>query len=53
MSAHGKGGKQRSVALPHQALKMIVEYLTSNGPVSRASDPLIKKQDGSGNALSY
>jgi site-specific recombinase XerD len=41
------------VALPHQALKIIVEYLASNSPVSRASDPLIRKQDGSGDALSY
>ena len=49
----GKGGKQRSVALPPQALTIIVEYLASIGPLSRASDPLIKKQDGSGNALSY
>jgi integrase/recombinase XerC len=49
----GKGGKQRSVALPHQALTIIGEYLASNGSVSRASDPLIRKQDGSGNALSY
>ena len=41
------------MALPHQALKIIVEYLASNGPVSRASDPLIRKKDGSGDALSY
>jgi integrase len=49
----GKGGKQRSVALPPQALKIITEYLTGNGAVPRASDPLIRKQDGSGEALSY
>ena len=49
----GKGGNQRSVALPHQALTIIVEYLASNGPVSRASDPFIRTQDGSGEALSY
>ncbi len=49
----GKGGKQRSVALPPQALKIITEYLTSNGAVPQASDPLIRKQDGSGEALSY
>jgi site-specific recombinase XerC len=42
----GKGGKQRSVALPSQALKIIAEYLTSTGAVPRASDPLIRKQDG-------
>ena len=49
----GKGGKQRSVALPPQALKIITEYLTSNGAAPQASDPLIRKQDGSGEALSY
>ena len=49
----GKGGKQRSVALPPQALQIITEYLASNGAVPRASDPLIRKQDGSGEALSY
>jgi hypothetical protein len=49
----GKGGKQRSVALPPQALKIIAEYPTSNGAVPRASDPLIRKQDGSDEALSY
>ena len=51
----GKGGKQRSVALPPQALKIVSEYLTSNGNGStlRTSDPLIRKEDGSGEALSY
>jgi site-specific recombinase XerD len=49
----GKGGKQRSVALPPQALKIITEYLTSDGSVARASDPLIHKQDGTDDALSY
>jgi site-specific recombinase XerD len=28
----GKGGKQRSVALPAQALKIITEYLASDDP---------------------
>jgi integrase/recombinase XerD len=49
----GKGGKQRSVALPPQALRIVSEYVTSNGSTLRASDPLIRKQDGSGEALSY
>ena len=49
----GKGGKQRSVALPGKALKIVSEYLASNGSTLRASDPLIRKEDGSGEALSY
>jgi site-specific recombinase XerD len=39
--------------VPPQALKIIIQYLTSNGAVPRASDPLICKQGGSGDALSY
>jgi len=34
-------------------LKIITEYLTSNGAMLRPSDPLIRKEDGSGEALSY
>ncbi len=49
----GKGGKQRSVALPPQALKIIAGYLTGNGSLPRPSDPLIRKEDGNGEALSY
>ena len=39
----GKGGKQRSVALPAKALKIVSEYLASNGSTLRASDPLISQ----------
>ena len=49
----GKGGKQRSGALPPQALKIITEYLTSNAAAPRASVRLIRKHDGSGEARSY
>jgi len=49
----GKGSKQRSVALPPQALKLITAYLASNGNLPTPSDPLIRKEDGSGDGLSY
>jgi site-specific recombinase XerC len=49
----GKGRKQRSVALPPQALKLITTYLASNGTLPKPSDPLIRKEDGSGDGLSY
>jgi len=54
----GKGQKQRSVMLPRQALEIVRHYQTSNG-ASRNGDgshpdaPLIRKEDGSGEALSY
>jgi site-specific recombinase XerD len=41
------------VALPTQALKLITAYLTSNDTLSKPSDPLIRKEDGSGDGLSY
>lgn len=46
----GKGGKQRSVALPRQTLELIGTYLAADGG---STDPLIRKEDGSGTALSY
>ena len=49
----GKGSKQRSVALPPQALKLITAYLASNDKLVKPSDPLIRKEDGSGDGLSY
>jgi site-specific recombinase XerC len=49
----GKGQKQRSVALPRQALEIVRLYLASNGHDVRAEVPLIRKEDGSGEALSY
>jgi site-specific recombinase XerC len=49
----GKGQKQRSVALPRQALEIVRLYLASNGHEVRAEVPLIRKEDGSGQALSY
>jgi integrase/recombinase XerC len=49
----GKGQKQRSVALPRQALEIVRLYLASNGHEVRAEVPLIRKEDGSGEALSY
>lgn len=49
----GKGGKQRSVALPRQALAIINDYLTHCTPPPRTDQPLIRKQDGSGRGLSY
>jgi integrase/recombinase XerD len=59
----GKGQKQRSVALPPQALEIIRLYLTSNGAGtngtrgnghgSHADAPLLCKEDGSGDGLSY
>ena len=59
----GKGQKQRSVALPPQALEIIRLYLTSNGvgtngargngQGSHADAPLLRKEDGSGDGLSY
>lgn len=50
----GKGGKQRSVALPQKALEMIGTYLVSDPrPAGPADDPLLRKEDGSGEPLSY
>lgn len=49
----GKGGKQRSVALPRQALELIGTYLAANGGSTDPTGPLIRKEDGSGTALSY
>lgn len=49
----GKGQKQRSVALPRQALEIIRLYLASNGHDTRSEGPLIRKEDGSGEPLSY
>jgi site-specific recombinase XerD len=49
----GKGSKQRSAALPPQALTLITAYLASNGKLAKPSDPLIRKEDGSGDGLSY
>lgn len=47
----GKGRKQRSVALPPQALRLITAYLAGNGKLATPSDPLIRKEDGSGDGL--
>jgi integrase/recombinase XerD len=59
----GKGQKQRSVALPPQALEIVRLYLASsgastngvsrNGPGTHADTPLLRKEDGSGDGLSY
>jgi site-specific recombinase XerC len=50
----GKGQRQRSVALPRQALEIVRHYLASrNGDGHRPEAPLIWKEDGSGEALSY
>jgi site-specific recombinase XerC len=49
----GKGQKQRSVALPRQALEIVGLYLASNGHNARPDGPLIRKEDGSGEPLSY
>jgi len=47
----GKGGKQRSVALPTVAANVITEYL-EHSP-ARDPAPLIRKEDGSGDGVSY
>lgn len=60
----GKGQKQRSVALPPQALEIVRHYLASagagntngtsrNGHTTAADAPLLRKEDGSGAGLSY
>ena len=59
----GKGQKQRSVALPPQALEIVRQYLASqpastnganrNGHATHADAPLLRKEDGSGDGLSY
>lgn len=49
----GKGQKQRSVALPRQALEIVRLYLASTGRSARSEGPLIRKEDGSGEPLSY
>jgi integrase/recombinase XerC len=59
----GKGQKQRSVALPPQALEIVRNYLAStatgntngsrNGRATHADAPLLRKEDGSGDGLSY
>jgi site-specific recombinase XerC len=50
----GKGQRQRSVALPSQALEVVRHYLASrNGDGHHPEAPLIRKEDGSGEALSY
>jgi site-specific recombinase XerD len=59
----GKGQRQRSVALPPQALDIIRMYLASgttsdngagqNGHGAHADAPLLRKEDGSGDGLSY
>jgi site-specific recombinase XerD len=59
----GKGQKQRSVALPPQALEIIRMYLAAsptspngasrNGHTPPADAPLLRKEDGSGAGLSY
>jgi integrase/recombinase XerD len=59
----GKGQKQRSVALPPQALEIVRNYLAStatgnrngsrNSHTAPADSPLLRKEDGSGNGLSY
>jgi len=46
----GKGGKQRSVALPHVAANIIAAYLQHS--IARDHDPLIRKEDGSGAGVS-
>jgi site-specific recombinase XerC len=48
----GKGGKQRSVALPKAALQLLAEYLKHLPPRS-ADASLIRKVDGTEAALSY
>jgi site-specific recombinase XerD len=58
----GKGQRQRSVALPPQALEIVRQYLdlasasngvTRNGHATQADAPLLRKEDGSGDGLSY
>ena len=59
----GKGQKQRSVALPPQALEIVRGYLATsvastngtsrNGQGTHADAPLLRKEDGSGAGLSY
>jgi site-specific recombinase XerC len=49
----GKGQKQCSVALPRQALEIVRLYLASDGHEVRSDGPLIRKEDGSGEPLSY
>jgi site-specific recombinase XerC len=60
----GKGQRQRSVALPPQALEIVRTYLAStgtgntngagrNGHAAVADAPLLHKEDGSGAGLSY
>ena len=48
----GKGGKQRSVALPKAALQVLAEYLRQH-PATLPGEPLIRKVDGTNRALSY
>src|SRR3989442_312381 len=47
----GKGGTQRSVALPTVAANIIAAYLLHS--IARDHDPLIRKEDGSGAGVSY
>jgi integrase/recombinase XerD len=49
----GKGGKQRSIALPKQALDIVSTYLANDPAPRRQDDPLIRKEDGTAAALSY
>lgn len=61
----GKGQKQRSVTLPPQALEIVQLYVASastgastngasrNGQGTHADTPLLRKEDGSGDGLSY
>ena len=59
----GKGQKQRSVALPPQALEIVRLYLATtgvgtnganrNGQGTHPDTPLLRKEDGSGDGLSY
>jgi site-specific recombinase XerD len=48
----GKGGKQRSVALPRPALQVLAEYLGRH-PSTLPGEPLIRTVDGTNRALSY
>jgi site-specific recombinase XerD len=48
----GQGGKQRSVALPRQALSLLAAYLAEDPPQSK-SEPLIRKRDGTKGTMTY
>jgi site-specific recombinase XerD len=48
----GKGQKQRSVALPRQALSLLGAYLAESPP-KLPSDPLIRKRDGTDGKMTY